>query len=164
MIYLRKANEKDFSIIADIAAQTWPDAYSDVISEAQINYMLEKMYSKGELLAQLQEGHIFLIASELSEDVGFAAYSVIDSETYTYKLHKLYVLPKTQGKGVGNILINEVADQVKRAGGKFLQLNVNRKNRAKNFYEKVGFYIKETVDLDIGNGFFMNDYVMEMKL
>lgn len=164
MIYLRKAKEEDLKIIATLAAETWPSTYGEIISAEQIAFMLEKMYNKGELLKQLLEGHTFLVASELTEDVGFAGFSVIDSETQTYKLHKLYVLPKMHGKGLGKLLMNEVVSQVKAQGGKFLQLNVNRANKAANFYEKAGFYIKETVDLDIGNGFYMNDYVMEKEL
>ena len=164
MIYLRKANEEDLSIIRTIAEQTWPTAYGDIISQEQITFMLEKMYNQGELLGQMWQGHVFLIASELKEDLGFAGFSVIDSENRTFKLHKLYVLPKMHGKGIGKILMNEVVDQVKAQGGKFLQLNVNRANKAKDFYEKAGFKIKETVDLDIGNGFYMNDYVMEKIL
>jgi hypothetical protein len=41
---------------------------------------------------------------------------------------------------------------------------VNRYNKAKDFYEKAGFKIIETVDIEIGNGFYMNDYVMELPL
>ncbi|RZL05186.1 MAG: GNAT family N-acetyltransferase, partial [Pedobacter sp.] len=88
----------------------------------------------------------------------------IDPELSVYKLHKLYVLPEMHGKGIGKILMNEVLNQVKRLGGRALHLNVNKKNKAKTFYEKAGFEIKEAVNLDIGNGFFMDDYVMEMKL
>jgi len=164
MIYLRKAKEEDLPIIRTLAEQTWPSAYSNIISQEQIVFMLDKMYNQGELLGQLREGHIFLIASELKEDVGFAGFSVLDSGTQTYKLHKLYVLPKMHGKGLGKLLLNEVVSQVKAQGGKFLQLNVNRANKAANFYEKAGFYVKKTVDLDVGNGFFMNDYVMEKEV
>ncbi|MNK13384.1 putative acetyltransferase [compost metagenome] len=164
MIYLRKAKEEDLPIVRTLAEQTWPDAYGDIISQDQIVFMLEKMYNKGELLEQMLKGHHFIIASELKEDVGFAGFSVVDSDRHTFKLHKLYVLPKMHGKGVGKILMNEVVSQVKAQGGRFLQLNVNRANKAKDFYEKTGFKIKETVDLDIGNGFYMNDYVMEKAL
>ena len=164
MIYLRKANEEDLAIIKTLAEQTWPTAYGDIISQQQITFMLEKMYNKGELLEQMLQGHHFIIASELKEDVGFAGFSVINLKTKTFKLHKLYVLPKMHGKGVGKILMNEVVSLVKAQGGEFLQLNVNRNNKAKDFYQKAGFKIKETVDLDIGNGFYMNDYVMEKEL
>jgi ribosomal protein S18 acetylase RimI-like enzyme len=164
MILLRKAKEEDMSIISNLAELIWPQTYSEYISEEQLRYMLDLMYNKGELLSQLQQGYTFLIAEDGIKDVGFACSSLVDAETQTYKLHKLYVLPETHGKGVGKILINEVKNLAERNGGKFLQLNVNRNNKAKDFYLKGGFKIKETVDVNIGNGFFMNDYVMELPI
>lgn len=164
MILLRKAKEEDLTIIQRIAEITWGPTYLSILGQEQLDYMLKKMYNKGVLLDQLLEGHIFILAELDGKDVGFASYSIADPENHVYKLHKLYVLPETHGKGVGKFLINEVADKVKQAGGKSLQLNVNRYNNAKDFYERAGFTIKETVDLDIGNGFFMNDYVMEKAI
>ncbi|MFA6275413.1 MAG: GNAT family N-acetyltransferase [Pedobacter sp.] len=166
MIVLRRAKEDDLAIISDLAERIWPQTYSAYLSQEQLKYMLDLMYSRGELLSQLQKGHTFLIATDTEEDkdVGFAGFSAIDSENHIYKLHKLYVLPETHGKGVGKILINEVKDLVVRDGAKALQLNVNRNNKAKDFYVKAGFRIKETVDIEIGNGFLMNDYVMELAL
>lgn len=164
MILFRKAKEEDLSIISDLAEQIWPIAYGEMIDHEQIRYMLDLMYNKGELLAQLQQGYTFLIAEDGLKDVGFACSSLVDSDTQTYKLHKLYVLPEMQGKGVGKILMNEIRNLAEREGGKFLQLNVNRNNKAKDFYLNGGFKIKETVDVNIGNGFFMNDYVMELEI
>lgn len=163
MITLRKAKEEDLEIIRDIAAATWPSTYLDIIGQAQIDYMLDKMYNRGELLKQLMEGHIFLIAEEGENQFGFAGYSITGHEERIYKLHKLYVLPSAHGKGVGKILINEVFNQVKDAGGSALQLNVNKHNKAKDFYLKGGFTVKESVKIDIGEGFFMDDYVMEYR-
>jgi len=164
MILLRNGKEEDIESIQQMASRTWPDAYGDIISAEQIEYMLEKMYNKGELLSQLQKGYTFFIAEENDIDLGFASFSIQDSTNYIYKLHKLYVLPEAHGKGVGKLLINEVVNMVRKAGGKSLELNVNRDNKATEFYIKAGFNIKETVDLDIGNGFLMNDYVMEMAI
>ena len=164
MILLRKAKEEDMPIISDLAELIWPQTYTEYINEEQLRYMLDLMYNKGELLSQLQQGYTFLIAEDGLKDVGFACSSLIDAETKTYKLHKLYVLPEMHGKGVGKILINEIKNLAERNGGKFLQLNVNRNNKAKDFYLKGGFKIKETVDVNIGNGFFMNDYVMELEI
>lgn len=164
MILLRKANAEDISIISELAEQIWPQTYSSYISEDQLRFMLDKMYNEEELLRQLASGHDFLIASEEGKDVGFAGFSIFDPNIKAFKLNKLYVLPEMHGKGVGKILIDEVVNLAVRDGGKTLQLNVNRNNNAKDFYLKAGFIIKETVDLDIGNGFFMNDYIMELPI
>jgi len=160
MIALKKATEQDIPVIREIARITWEPTYVPLIGREQVDYMLEKMYNEGALLEQLSEGHTFLIAENGKKAIGFAGYSVIDHEARIYKLHKLYVLPEVHGQGVGKFLINEVVDRVRDLGATSLELNVNRANKAKAFYERAGFEIKETVDIEIGNGFQMNDYVM----
>ncbi len=164
MITLKKAKEEDIEIIQEIAKNTWPSTYLHIIGQEQIDYMLDMMYSRGALLKQFMEGHTFLIAEENEIQYGFAGYSIVDEENRIYKLHKLYVLPSAHGKGVGKLLTNEVFQQVRDAGGHALQLNVNKHNKAKDFYLKAGFTIKESVKLDIGGGYFMDDYVMEIPI
>jgi len=164
MILLRKGTEQDIPVIRQIAEITWEPTYVPIIGREQVDYMLEMIYSKVALLQQFQSGHEFLIAEMGSKNIAFVSYSIIPEQSEAYKLHKLYVLPSVHGKGVGKFLINEVVNKVRHAGGKTLALNVNRDNKAKEFYERAGFKIKETVDLDIGNGFFMNDYVMEITI
>ncbi|MFP5079182.1 GNAT family N-acetyltransferase [Pedobacter sp. JCM 36344] len=164
MIILRKAKEEDVEVIQHIANNTWYDTYGSILTLKQIEYMLDKMYNKGMLLSQLQEGHTFLIASENQNDIGFMSFSLTDADKNVYKLHKLYVLPSAHGKGLGKLLMNEVYSIAKNEGGVSLELNVNRSNKAVDFYKHAGFQIKETVDLDIGGGFFMNDYVMEKAI
>ena len=164
MILLRKATEQDIPVIQQIAKITWEPTYVPIIGREQVDYMLGTMYSKVALVEQLQAGDEFLIAEMGSKDVAFVSYGTIPGQPGAYKLHKLYVLPTAHGKGLGKFLVNEVVNKVRHAGGHSLALNVNRANKAKDFYERAGFKIKETVDLDIGNGFFMNDYVMEIAI
>jgi GNAT superfamily N-acetyltransferase len=164
MILLRKATEQDIQVIQHIAEITWEPTYVPLIGRKQVDYMLGAMYSRLALLEQLQAGDQFLIAEMGSKDVAFVSYGPIPAQPGAFKLHKLYVLPDAHGKGIGKFLINEVVNKVRLAGGHSLALNVNRANKAKDFYERAGFKIKETVDLDIGNGFFMNDYVMEIAI
>jgi diamine N-acetyltransferase len=85
-------------------------------------------------------------------------------ENKIYKLHKLYVLPAEQGKGTGKALIEFIINDIKSKNARALRLNVNRYNNARSFYERLNFKIISTEDIDIGNGFFMNDYIMELKI
>jgi GNAT superfamily N-acetyltransferase len=103
------------------------------------------------------------LLEEDSKPVAFAAYSPREENPEIYKLHKLYCLPETQGKGYGKVLINEVAKKTKDAGKQTLELNVNRYNNAKSFYEKMGFTIAYEEDIAIGR-YWMNDYVMRKEL
>ncbi len=167
-ITIRFADEEDIETIGFLAQQIWPVAYKEILSADQLNYMLSLMYSPSSLRKQMSEqNHIFLIVEDNmqgdEEAVGFASYSVTD-EAGIYKLHKLYVLPNQQGKGVGKFIVDFVVDQVKANDASALRLTVNRNNRAKYFYEKLGFKIIGEIDLDIGDNFFMNDYLMELQL
>jgi GNAT superfamily N-acetyltransferase len=107
--------------------------------------------------------HQFLIA-ELNEDpVGFASYSAINEQEGIFKLHKLYVLPEFHGKGLGKAILDFIAEEILAHGATRLYLNMNRQNKARRFYEKYGFNIIKEEDVDIGNNYFMNDYVMEKR-
>ena len=163
-ITIKEATTKDIPVIASLARQIWPDAYGAILSAAQLDYMLDIIYSHAALQQQMEEQHqCFLIAGIGEEPVGFAAFSKI-AEPGTFKLHKLYVRTDIQGKGLGKTLLDAVQQRIKALHATTLHLNVNRYNKAKLFYEKNGFYVIEEVDVNIGNGYFMNDYIMEKKM
>jgi len=158
---IRKASARDIPLIRELCFKVWPQTYAPILSQAKIDYMLELMYSSSSLEKQMQSGSQFVLAYENSEPVGFAAY--LKKSPSTFKLDKIYVLPSQQGKGTGRFLIDYIIGEIEAVGATALQLQVNRKNKAKKFYEKLGFVVLEEQDIDIGNGFFMNDYVMEKR-
>ena len=120
------------------------------------------MYSESSLKKQMTDGSQFIFVYDEEEPVGFAAYQEIEPKRW--KLHKIYVLMTQQGKGTGKFMIDHIIDEISKQNGVSLELQVNINNKAKSFYEKLGFGVRETINLDIGNGFFMNDYIMEKKL
>ncbi len=159
---IRPASFEDIPFIRDIAFKTWPVAYGSILSNEQLEYMLENLYSTASLEAQLKDHHYFFLALLNYEAVGFASFSRM--EGHIYKLQKLYVLPDTQKTGTGLALLNIVETTAKSMGCERLQLNVNRNNKAKSFYEKNNFAVIREEDIDIGNGYFMNDFIMEKRL
>lgn len=162
--HIRFAGPEDRAIIRSIAERTWTFSYRDMISAAQIQYMLERMYSDKSLMEQMDSGHTFFLGSTENTPSGFASCSFKPGTADTYQLHKLYVLPHLQGKGLGLALLHAVLEKGRHTGAIQLELNVNRNNKSIGFYEKQGFCITETTDIDIGGGFFMNDYIMKVSL
>jgi ribosomal protein S18 acetylase RimI-like enzyme len=159
---IRKATIDDIPLIRELCFKVWPQTYSSIVSQEQIGYMLDKMYSHASLQQQMSDGSEFIFVYEGDEPAGFAAY--FEKAPSVFKLDKIYILISQQGKGTGRLVIDHIVDEIKRRGASALQLQVNRHNKAKNFYEKLGFVVIDEKDFDIGNGFFMNDYVMEKKL
>lgn len=163
MIVRKAERAEDIEIIQRLARSTWPSTYGSILTTEQIEYMLDQSYNTETLKGQMESGHCFLIAEQDSEAIGFAGFS-IDTDKAVAKLHKLYVSPLVQQSGSGKALITEVVRICKEAGAGKLQLNVNRYNKAKGFYEKQGFVVIREEDIAIGQGYYMNDFVMERSL
>lgn len=160
---IRMADKTDAHVISTLAHAIWPDTYRDIHTEAQLYYMLHLFYSEESLKKQMDEGQRFLLALSNAETVAFASYSHGRRAGY-FKVHKLYVHPMLHGHGYGSKLIARIIRDVKPKGAQVLELNVNRYNRAVNFYEKMGFRKTGEEDIAVGEGHFMNDYVMEMPI
>lgn len=162
-IKIRSASINDIATIRQLAHNTWPVSYKGMISDEQITYMLDLMYSTEALREQMElKLHRFFIAGFMNEDVGFASFSYKTDKRY--RLEKLYVLPTTQGRGAGKAMLLHVRNEVKRLGATVLELTVNRNNKSRYFYEKLGFVIASEIVMDIGSGWVMDDYIMELKV
>ena len=160
-VVVRKAKTDDIKTIQEIAKETWKLTYA-FLPEGQMEFMLNWMYSDDSLNEQMKNGHQFFLAENENEVLGFA--SVSKENENLCKLNKIYVLPKAQKTGVGKALFNEIIQFAKNNKATELQLQVNRNNSAKDFYLKFGFTILYEADFEIGNGYFMNDYVMSLVL
>jgi len=161
---IRPATLADADYVVKIAHQTWWPTYNKILSTEQITYMLDNMYVSDTIAEQMdnQDQH-YLMLEEEGVPVAFASYSPREDDADVYKLQKLYCLPQTQGKGYGRLLVEAVIDAARKDGKSTLDLNVNRDNNAKNFYEKMGFAIAYDEDIPIGP-YWMNDHVMRLKL
>lgn len=161
---IEKVENKELLRVQQIATLTWPDTFKEILSPDQIEYMLNWMYNTDALHKQEEQGHLFYILMHGEIDIGFIGIQndyPLKGET---KLHKIYVLPSAQGLGAGKLLMKKAEDLARNIQSDFLVLNVNRFNKAIDFYIKLGFEISYEEDIDIGNGFLMEDFVMKKRL
>ncbi|NIG53663.1 GNAT family N-acetyltransferase [Chitinophaga sp. Cy-1792] len=164
MLQTRKGTTADSKIIRALAEKIWPPTYGAILAPEQLVFMLDMMYSPASLEQQMNERHHeFIILEDEGTAIGYAAYSTTDLPA-VFKLHKIYLDPDCQGKGAGKFLLNTVAAAVKEKGATILELDVNRYNKAKQFYEKQGFAVISEKNTEIGNGYLMEDYVMQKPL
>jgi ribosomal protein S18 acetylase RimI-like enzyme len=157
-IQLKPATLNDVAAIAKLADTIWHAHYPSIIGLEQVKFMLEKMYHPNVLSHHISEGPqaFFIIQSDV-ESLGFIA--IEPKEKDELYLQKLYVLPTNHRRGIGAGALNEAVKYYPKA--KRIRLQVNRQNyTAINFYFKLGFSIERVADFDIGDGFFMNDFVM----
>jgi len=160
-----RAQEEHLPAISELAGIIWRACYPGIITNAQIDYMLARMYSPGVLRDEIRSQGIrydCLLAD--GKPVGFASYGPT-SEPGVMKLHKLYLLPEMHGRGLGSLLLQQVEHEVRAGAGRRLILSVNKRNaRAIAAYQRNGFVTADSVVTDIGGGFVMDDYIMAKDL
>ena len=160
-----QATEADLPAISELAGVVWRACYPGIITHAQIDYMLARMYSLDVLRDEIRsQGIRYDPLLVDGQPAGFASYGPT-SEAGVMKLHKLYLSPEMHGRGLGSRLLQHVEREVRAGAGRRLTLSVNKRNtKAITAYQRNGFVVAESVVTDIGGGFVMDDYIMAKEL
>ena len=149
MLSIRRASEADCALIRRLAGEVFPATYREILAPAQLDYMMEWMYSEESLQGQFRAGHVWFIASSDGEPCGYV--SVERQGEDLFHLQKIYVLPRFQGLGAGEFLFRRAVEYIRsvHSGPCMMELNVNRRNRALHFYERMGMRRLREGDLSI---------------
>lgn len=163
-VFCREIEEKEIPELGKLAEEIWREHYPGVIGINQTEYMLGKFYSTEALKKQmLENGHRFFFWINHEKPLGYASLD-FSSKDYVM-LSKFYLHASLRGKGIAPIFLSFLEEQIKAANQNTIQLTVNRQNiGAINFYFKAGFKIIQVADFNIGEGYFMNDFIMEKTL
>ena len=163
MFNISEATERDIPTIQEIASRTWWVTYSTFVAPDQIDYMLRTIYAAETIKNDMATGaQTFLLLTNDSRAKAFAAFGKRPEDRTISKLYKLYVLPSAQEKGYGRALIEHVKNRLLKENIHTLDVNVNRHNPARFFYEKYGFKFLREEDIPIGT-YWMNDFVLRME-
>lgn len=158
---LQTATTNELDLITQLAVTIWNAHYVPIIGQEQVNYMLNLMYSRKSLEEQMtQKQHRFyLVVLDNGSIPGFV--SVHHEKGDEWFLNKFYILPGEAAKGLGTRVFEELKQLIQP---KKITLTVNRQNyKSINFYFKNNFKISRVADFDIGQGYVMNDFVMEWR-
>lgn len=166
MISIIYATNNDIPEIQKIAFSAWPYTFKDILSPQQIGYMMDWMYSTQSLQEQMEvKNHHYFLAKQNDKFSGYMSIEHNCENTGKTKIHKIYILPDLQKKGIGKQLLDRAISEAKLRNDRAVYLNVNKYNaNAIGFYEKNGFFLAKEEVIDIGNGFVMDDYVFELVL
>lgn len=161
--FIELTTPESLQAVRDIASDIWPKTFRSILSQEQIVYMMNMMYAPEVMEKEQAEGYHFILLKINGSPAGYISWSAYQEKTA--KLHKLYLLEQFHGQGFGSAMLREVRKQAAAQGFSILRLNVNKYNqRAYKAYIRNGFQVTESVKIDIGNGFFMDDYVMSCPL
>ena len=165
MVRFTKADRDLIPTIENLAQEIFPATYATILTSEQIDYMMNWMYSKESLDKQMTEGHVYHIALWDNVPVGYTSVQMV--EEGVWHLQKIYLKPGLQGKSVGKQMFLNAIDYVRQNSHLpcTVELNVNRNNtKAIRFYEHMGMHKASQGDFPIGNGYFMNDFIMAVEV
>ena len=160
----RVITRNHISAVATLADEIWNQHFVSIIGQQQVDYMLEKFQNAEAIRSQIDTGYEYYIASQDSHSLGYLAL-VPDETQGKVMLSKLYLLKDARGQGNGMQLLNFAKERSREVSASVLWLTVNRDNEPSiDWYKRKGFIVTREAKADIGNGFYMDDFIMEYKL
>jgi ribosomal protein S18 acetylase RimI-like enzyme len=152
---------RELQVIEQLAREIWTEHYTPIIGEAQVSYMLDRFQTAERMLADIRDrNYHYLLLESAGRSAGYAAWQP-DPQLSAAFLSKLYVHANFRGQGLGRLLLDHICQQ---SGARKIWLTVNKNNvNSISAYQKMGFAIADTCMTDIGSGYVMDDYVMELE-
>lgn len=164
MANIRQIDASEVEEVTKLAHLIWPHTFREILTPEQLQFMLKWMYNPEALASQIESGHQFFLLENEQGNIGYMGVEAAHSSSNLLKIHKLYILPSQQGQGFGKLLIEHAVSVARSNGNSAITLNVNRFNKSVKFYQALGFQITKEEDINIGQGYLMEDYVMELPI
>lgn len=144
------------------AAEIWKEYYTPLLGAAQVSYMVGNFQSEKAVKEQIDAGYTYFLLKAEGETIGYAG--VQPREGYLF-LSKLYIKRAARRKGFASQALSCIKEFAAEKGLFRIRLTVNKGNaNSITVYENWGFVIVDSVVTDIGCGFVMDDYVMELEI
>ena len=149
---------------AEMAIDIWHECFEGVISDEQIDYMLENFQSFAAIKKQVgSENYEYYNFVLDGTRIGY--FAVAAKPDNTMMLSKLYMYKEYRGNGYASKAFEFIKDLARQKGCKSIWLTVNRHNYgAMKVYEAFGMKVIREQVTDIGNGFVMDDYVYSIDV
>lgn len=155
-------NKEMIKETSDFASEVFIDYYIPLIGEKQARYMADLFLSQDAILKLIDDGAVFRLVKDEGEIIGFCEYKKEEGRLF---LSKLYARKDQRHKGVGRFMFEDVKAYARRNGLKKIYLTVNKGNTPSyKIYLHLGFKVIDSVVNDIGQGYVMDDYIMEYTL
>lgn len=149
-------DEKGINAMSAMATEIVREHYDPIIGKEQNDYMLAMFQSVDAIRSQLECGYRYFFVKDGERILGFFAFYPRGDAMY---LSKFYLYKNERGKGYSRQMLEYIKSETKKEGLSGIELNVNRGNPSCKIYESLGLKIIRSEKNDIGNGFYMDDYV-----
>ncbi len=160
MVITKVTDEQQLDIVVELANIIWNEYFTPIIGKAQVDYMLNKYQSKQSITEQITNSFVYFLLLEKGVPIGYVSIIIKQKELF---LSKFYIVADERNKGFGRQLINFLIKYAIKYDAQKISLTVNKYNiDSINAYQKMGFINIRSVIQNIGGGFVMDDYQMEL--
>lgn len=149
--------------IAALAINVWHATFDSILPAGQVEYMIGQFQTEDAIAKQIaSNGYVYYQIKIDDELVGYFGIQISEGKLF---LSKLYLDPRMQRHGLASLAIQKMKSICAMANLPSIWLTVNRHNeQAIKVYQHLGFETVREQKTDIGNGYVMDDYVMELKI
>lgn len=162
ILRVRATEADEIGNLSRLATRIVRQHFDSIVGTEQNDYMLQRFQTPRAIRQQLQEGYRYYWVMADGQAAGFLAFLLRDEKLY---LSKFYIAQEWRGHHLAQQMHAFVCDEARRQKLPAIFLNVNRDNTdVIAIYEHLGFRKIREEKNDIGNGFFMDDFVMEYRL
>lgn len=160
MLTFKKIENNQIKELASLASAIWHEYWTCLLSPEQIDYMVVNFQSENAIKNQIEnENYTYYFIIQNGKKTGY--FGISEKNDYLF-LSKFYIKKEFRHKGLGTKAFDKIKEL---ANGKPIRLTVNKYNtNSINAYKKWGFKTIDAVVTDIGSGFVMDDYIMEIEL
>ncbi len=148
--------------IARLARAIWTDHYVPVIGKEQTDYMLDRFQSAEAIRSQIElESVLYFLIAPDGQPAGYVAVQPRENDLF---LSKFYIEKSRRGQGLGKAALRRIEQMAEELHKPAITLTVNRRNSSSiAAYSRFGFRITDRIVTDIGDGFAMDDYIMQKR-
>ena len=155
-------SEADVRRLAKVAREVWREANVSFCTPEQVEYMIEKYQSFEAISGQLVHGYRYFLIEDDGEILG---YFGVQPQGERLFLSKFYILKQNRGRGLFSLGLEHMCTLCREGSMSAIYLTVNRNNtHAYEVYIAKGFKVIAEECTDIGFGFVMDDYIMELEV
>jgi len=161
--FIRVATREQINITSALASEIWHEHYTGIIGIEQVRYMLARFQSVEAITAQIDSSElIYYNIYHAGDPVGYLAVQLRPEELF---LSKLYIKKLARSRGLGRRAVGFIKNIASENCLKRIALTINKHNKnSLTAYEQLGFAKYGDTVTDIGEGYVMDDYLLEYSL
>jgi len=148
-------------LLSAVAQEIFVDYYKPINGIESAEYMADKFLSEEAIKEQIEHDYVYKLMLKDGLPVGFCAYKIDGNRVF---LSKLYMNKLNRNKGLGKLMLQDCIEYARKNNKKAIYLTVNKHNKTVDKYKHMGFVTIDSVVTDIGGGFVMDDYIMELTI